>query len=485
VYIDRTAPSVSILSPTTATNGSSIIFSVTAADNATYPNAGVKSCYFYWTGINQSAMQQSGNTWSASFTPNSTGTFSAYANCSDAARLWNNNPTLITVSEPAETVSPQVTITSPINDATVNETITITATASDNVGVAKVEFYVGGVLKSTVASAPYVYSWDTTTVTNGNYVLVAKAYDAAGNTNTSSVSVTVNNVIYVPPTGEALTSLIIVAPVNQTIFTVNEKIRIHAFANVPDAAVSVRCEEIVPLTPAGNKSYIGDCVFSSKGRKKITVTGVKGSETKSLDVDVQVVPPLELVLLSPVGVLCEGKEAGVSIAVKKEGTVVENAQVTADGTMLNYGNGTYEADFFIVPNMQLTITASDGTVNKTKTFLWNTTNKLSPVQLNASVNPGEMIDAKVYCGVYESPGNYTLLFVGPVRVERKAEKGLVQAPEVAGLYNITVYGKSNDGREINETKTIEIKSKNNNDFLYFVVGGVVITVIAVYLLFLR
>ena len=73
-------------------------------------------------------------------------------------------------------------------------TITFNATASDNVGVTKVEFYVDGALKGTDTTSPYSMTLDSTTLTNGSHTLVAKAYDAAGNVGTSSsVAFSVSN----------------------------------------------------------------------------------------------------------------------------------------------------------------------------------------------------------------------------------------------------------------------------------------------------
>ena len=63
--------------------------------------------------------------------------------------------------------------------------ITLNATASDNVGVSRVEFYVDGALKATDSSAPYGATLDSTTLADGTHALVAKAYDAAGNVGTS------------------------------------------------------------------------------------------------------------------------------------------------------------------------------------------------------------------------------------------------------------------------------------------------------------
>jgi hypothetical protein len=65
-------------------------------------------------------------------------------------------------------------------------TITLAATASDDVGVSRVEFYVDGALKATDSSAPYQASLDSTTLADGSHTLVAKAYDAAGNAGSSA-----------------------------------------------------------------------------------------------------------------------------------------------------------------------------------------------------------------------------------------------------------------------------------------------------------
>ncbi len=74
-------------------------------------------------------------------------------------------------------------------------TITFNANASDNVGVTKVEFYVDGALKGTDTASPWSYAFNSTGVANGSHVLTAKAYDAAGNSTTSTaVNFSVNNV---------------------------------------------------------------------------------------------------------------------------------------------------------------------------------------------------------------------------------------------------------------------------------------------------
>lgn len=98
---------------------------------------------------------------------------------------------------PVDTTPPTVNLTSPAGGAAVSGALTISAMATDDVGVAKVEFYAGSVLLGTGANSSggtWQYSWNTTTSANGSTSLTARAYDAAGNSKTSSaVTVTVQN----------------------------------------------------------------------------------------------------------------------------------------------------------------------------------------------------------------------------------------------------------------------------------------------------
>ncbi len=93
-----------------------------------------------------------------------------------------------------DTTPPTTSITAPANNATVSGTTTISASASDNVGVVKVEIYIDSVLAATLTTSPYNFSWNTTTVANGTHTIFSKAYDAANNVGTSgTITVTVAN----------------------------------------------------------------------------------------------------------------------------------------------------------------------------------------------------------------------------------------------------------------------------------------------------
>jgi hypothetical protein len=73
--------------------------------------------------------------------------------------------------------------------------VTVSATASDNVGVVGVQFLLdGNPLGAEDTTAPYGVTWTTTSVANGNYQLAARARDAAGNqTTTAAQPVTASN----------------------------------------------------------------------------------------------------------------------------------------------------------------------------------------------------------------------------------------------------------------------------------------------------
>lgn len=95
---------------------------------------------------------------------------------------------------PGDTTPPTVNVTAPASGATVGGTVTVSASASDAVGVARVEFLVDGSVVATDSAAPYELAWDSTTVANGAHTLGARAFDAAGNQATDSdTGVTVSN----------------------------------------------------------------------------------------------------------------------------------------------------------------------------------------------------------------------------------------------------------------------------------------------------
>ena len=93
----------------------------------------------------------------------------------------------------ADIAAPTVSVTAPTG--TVSGTVSLSATASDNVGVVGVQFLVdNNPVGAEDVSSPYGVSFNTATVSNGVHTVTARARDAAGNTATSSaVTLTVAN----------------------------------------------------------------------------------------------------------------------------------------------------------------------------------------------------------------------------------------------------------------------------------------------------
>ena len=97
----------------------------------------------------------------------------------------------VSTSAPVDTTAPAVSIASPSSGAQVSGLVNIDVTASDNVGVSRVDLYAGASLIASDFTAPYNFTWNTSGVANGTVTLQAKAFDAAGNVGTSQVNVSV------------------------------------------------------------------------------------------------------------------------------------------------------------------------------------------------------------------------------------------------------------------------------------------------------
>ncbi len=94
-------------------------------------------------------------------------------------------------SSPADAMPPTVSITNPLNNAKIQHgsTVLISALATDNTGVTKVEFYVSDSLKCISTSAPYRCSWKVPGKRGTKYTLKATAYDRSANRSSSSITV--------------------------------------------------------------------------------------------------------------------------------------------------------------------------------------------------------------------------------------------------------------------------------------------------------
>jgi hypothetical protein len=181
---DTTPPSVSFTSPAAGAS----VFGTLALQASASDNVGVSSVSFSVDGVQKGndATSPFSLTWDSTSVPNGAHTLSATA--SDAAGNSSTASITVTVNNPLpDTTAPTVVITSPNNGAAVNGNVSVEASATDNVGVTKVEFYIDGSLAATTRSAPYSYRWAVKRERPGAHSLQCKAYDAAGNVGVSSV----------------------------------------------------------------------------------------------------------------------------------------------------------------------------------------------------------------------------------------------------------------------------------------------------------
>ena len=160
-------------------------------------------------------------TWTASssvswITTTSSGTGIGTANYSVAANTATSSRTgtltiagqPFTVSQTAATPDnpPTASLTSPANGATISGMTTIAGTATDDVGVTRVEFWCdGSVLLGSATTAPYSITYNTATIANGSHVFTCKSYDASGHSTTSAANTaTVSNSSTVGPWAKSL-----------------------------------------------------------------------------------------------------------------------------------------------------------------------------------------------------------------------------------------------------------------------------------------
>jgi hypothetical protein len=193
---DTTPPTVTMTAPS---GGATVSGIITVAASAT-DNAGVIGVQFKLDGANLGAEDLTdpfSTAWNTASVSNGSHTLTAVAR--DAAgNIRTSAGVTVTVSNggpPPDTTPPTVEVTSPSSGAPVAGIATVSAGASDNVGVAGVRFFVDGVaIGGEDTTVPYSVAWDTTTASNGSHTLTAVARDAAGNTRTSApVTVTVSN----------------------------------------------------------------------------------------------------------------------------------------------------------------------------------------------------------------------------------------------------------------------------------------------------
>jgi thermitase len=184
---DISAPTVTIAAPAPST----LLSGMVAVSGSATDSSGVSKCDLYidnaLTGSQGAAFTFD---WDSRNIAN--GVHTLLVRCSDSAA--NVGQASITVSVDNVTApdvqAPTVIINSPTPNAKVTGQVTISVSATDNVGVSQVSIYVDGVQVSSGASASLTYTWSSNKSTSGPHTITAKAWDRAGNVAAKSITVT-------------------------------------------------------------------------------------------------------------------------------------------------------------------------------------------------------------------------------------------------------------------------------------------------------
>ncbi len=283
-----------------------------------------------------------------------------------------------------DTTPPAVALSAPANNATVSgASVTVSATASDAVGVAGVRFRLDGVdIGSEDTTAPYSISWNTTTATNGTHLLTAVARDAAGNSATSSaLTVTVSNVA-------ANRAPVLTQPANQT-SAEGSAVSITLVATDPDGnALTYTATGLPPgLAVTATTGVIsGTPTYTSAGTYSVTATASDGSLSHSRTFSWVVANTNRApTLTQPAN---QVGTSGASASLQLAGSDPDGTALTYQATglppalTLNPATGLISGTLSATAAGVYTVNASvsDGALSASRTFTWSVDGTDTPVQ---------------------------------------------------------------------------------------------------------
>ncbi len=162
-----------------------------------------------------------------------------YAKAFDTSNLTAQTQAIAVYVDNDDDDPPTGFISQPYAGQTVSDTVEIVVSASDNVGVASVEFSINGSVVATDTDEPYSHLWNTLTYTEDDeHVISVKITDLAGNfVNLQPIAVTVNN-DQTPSDDVTPPVIAILSPVSG--MEVSDSVEIHIFAQDNSGIQSVQ-----------------------------------------------------------------------------------------------------------------------------------------------------------------------------------------------------------------------------------------------------
>jgi nitrite reductase/ring-hydroxylating ferredoxin subunit len=196
--VDSSAPTVTLAaSSTSITTAAKVTLTATATEEIS-ASSGLDRVEFYEGATLLGTSTAAPYTLDLNFSSANNGTHNYIANAFDKATNMGSSASVsVVVNIATDGTAPTISLSASSLSVTTAGAVTLTATAADNAGgsgLARVEFYEGATLLGTVAAAPYSFAVNFTNANVGAHNYIAKAFDKAGNTS-SSTSVTITNSI--------------------------------------------------------------------------------------------------------------------------------------------------------------------------------------------------------------------------------------------------------------------------------------------------
>ena len=181
---DTIAPDVSITSPE---EGSVVSGLVTVCVSAT-DNVGIESVELYIDGMlfDTRTTAPYNFTWDTRDYPE--GNYELLAIAHDGSGNTGRS-SYVTVYNSQDTTPPTVTITSPSDGSHVSKLVKVSISASDDIGISKIELYLDGALKVIKYESSLSWNWNTRKISKGEHIISTRAYDTEGNIATDSITV--------------------------------------------------------------------------------------------------------------------------------------------------------------------------------------------------------------------------------------------------------------------------------------------------------
>jgi subtilisin family serine protease len=173
---------------------------------------------------------------------------------------------------PPDTTPPSVYFSSPSAGAVVSGIVSVGVSATDNIGVASVMLSVDGIPVATDTASPYSFNWATTTLPNGTHTVTASATDAAGNSNMSTVSVIVNNVL-----DTIVPTISITSPTDGVKVSTNVSTRVNAADNIGVSKVELYVDGVLQGVSTSSP-------FTTKWNSAKATRGLHALQCKAYDV---------------------------------------------------------------------------------------------------------------------------------------------------------------------------------------------------------